>query len=217
MLCIEIRLAFKCPGCDRAVPINGVYRMIKCPDCQEILDLPKLRNGRGWQELLNFGNPAVSVFQRASRMRTGETERGAFSAIKLDATRSWPRCPGCDETIAEKLLANPEQLGERVTCPECGSGMPLHPAPSLLTDHYPCARWIINGAVELGEVTAEEDVQGLSHPVVMKCLNCGGTLSIDGTQRLVPCEYCQSSNYLPDDLWLTLHPRLKRERWYILF
>jgi DNA-directed RNA polymerase subunit RPC12/RpoP len=217
MLCVEIRLAFKCPGCDHAVPINGIYRKIKCPDCQEILDIPKLRDGRGWQELLNFGNPAVSVFQHAQRMRLGETERGAFAPIKLDSTRKWPSCTECGETISEELLANPVQLGDMVTCAKCGSGMSLHPAPSLLTDSYPCARWIVGGAVELGEVTTEAEFQKLSHPVVMKCLNCGGTLTIDGTQRLVPCAYCNSPNYLPDDLWSAIHPQPKRERWYILF
>ena len=214
---VEIRLAFKCPGCDRAVPLNGIYRMAKCQDCQELLNVPKLRQGKGWRELLHFGNPNYSVFAGAMMMKLGGSESGAFAPIKLDARRAWPSCIGCKKTLPQSAFAEAESLGDSVHCPDCGEGLSLHPAPKLLTKPYPCARWIVGGAVELRNVSAEPEFEKLSQPVVMKCLSCSATLRIDGTQRLVPCVYCKSPNYLPDDLWLAIHPRPKREPWYVLF
>ena len=50
----------------------------------------------------------------------------------------------------------------------------------------------------------------------MQCMKCHATLPVDGTKRLVECSYCTARNYLPDDLWLALHPAAKRESWFML-
>lgn len=54
-------------------------------------------------------------------------------------------------------------------------------------------------------------------PTVMACMSCGGSLPVDGSARLVTCQYCDANNYLPDGLWLALHPAAKRETWYVVF
>ena len=38
------------------------------------------------------------------------------------------------------------------------------------------------------------------------CLSCGGALKVDGGSRTPKCDHCGNSNYLPDALWLRLHP-----------
>ena len=38
---------------------------------------------------------------------------------------------------------------------------------------------------------------------------------IDGEDRIVICEYCETNVYLPDDLWLRLHPAKKKNRWFV--
>jgi hypothetical protein len=53
-------------------------------------------------------------------------------------------------------------------------------------------------------------------PVVIHCYGCGGKLSCDGSTRQVVCNYCQAENFLPDQLWLRLHPASVRSPWFIL-
>lgn len=50
----------------------------------------------------------------------------------------------------------------------------------------------------------------------MGCPKCSASLDITAdSQRTVACKYCETDIYLPDDLWLRLHPVKKAERWYI--
>jgi len=74
---------------------------------------------------------------------------------------------------------------------------------------------MIVGAWPEGGVSDEK--QPVSEPVAYSCPQCAGSLMIDGTDRLVKCSYCETRVYLPDDLWLRLHPAKKKSRWFIGF
>jgi sugar lactone lactonase YvrE len=52
-------------------------------------------------------------------------------------------------------------------------------------------------------------------PIVLYCANCKAPLSVDGSSRIVRCQYCSTDVYLPDDLWQRLHPVATVARWYL--
>ncbi|MCX5742221.1 MAG: hypothetical protein NT062_06975 [Proteobacteria bacterium] len=54
-----------------------------------------------------------------------------------------------------------------------------------------------------------------SQPLLFACLGCGAGLKVDGSARVVACDYCHESCFLPDDLWLRMHP-VTRRRWLVL-
>jgi hypothetical protein len=45
---------------------------------------------------------------------------------------------------------------------------------------------------------------------------CAGVLQVDGSARVVKCQYCSGSAYLPDDLWHVFHPIAVTRPWYLL-
>ena len=53
-------------------------------------------------------------------------------------------------------------------------------------------------------------------PVLFSCLSCGGTLSVDGSSRILECEYCKNKSYIPDGLWLKFHPVSMVKRWFMI-
>ena len=214
MYCVELRVAVTCDGCDHSIPLNGPVSKVKCPKCQEILELKgRLR----WAEVLNYQNPTVDVFTATRRHHPGKGDYGAWAPVKLNTRRVWPSCPGCDREFASEEVEAACGAGGPLTCPDCAERQSLDPAPPTLTKPFPAARWVI-GAVSQGSGAAT-GLKGPAggKPVVMACMSCGGALRVDGSSRLVACEYCEVSNYLPDDLWLALHPAPKRERWYVVF
>src|SRR4029078_2601772 len=46
---------------------------------------------------------------------------------------------------------------------------------------------------------------------------CRAGLQIEGSSRMVDCQYCSSSVYLPDDLWQRFHPVAEVKRWFLCF
>jgi len=49
------------------------------------------------------------------------------------------------------------------------------------------------------------------------CLNCGAPAQVDGrTERIIHCEYCRESSYMPDALWLRLHPAKRKRPLFLL-
>ena len=71
----------------------------------------------------------------------------------------------------------------------------------------------------VGETALDEEAQALqagTKPVLFSCLQCGAALRIDGTTRAVTCEFCSASNYLPDGVWMLLHPVPKPRPFHML-
>jgi len=214
MHCVELRVAVKCEGCDRAIPLNGPLPRVKCHGCQEMLELKgRLR----WSEVLNYQNPNRDVFTATRRDPPGHVRRGAWDPVNLTSRRAWPSCPDCERTFTQSETEESVDAGDSLTCPDCNATLPVTKPPSVLKRPFPAARWLIGAETRAPQKGLSVSTAFGGKPVAFACMACGGGLRVDGAARLVTCEYCEVPNYLPDDLWLALHPAPKRERWYVLF
>ncbi len=55
-------------------------------------------------------------------------------------------------------------------------------------------------------------------PIAIRCISCAAPLTVTvQTPRNAVCGHCATTQYLPDPLWLSLHPVKKTEKWFVLF
>ena len=181
----ELRVAVRCDGCDHSIPLNGPVSKVKCPKCQEILDL---KSQIRWAEVLNYHNPSVDVFTATRGHQPGEGDCGAWDPVKLNTRRVWPSCPGCDREFPRKEVEVACVAGEPLICPDCGDHLTIEPAPSILTRPFPVTRWVVGAVAGEGGARPGEKGPTGGRPVVMACMSCGGILRVDGSSRLVTCE-----------------------------
>jgi len=203
MLWGMIEMSINCPECDAPVHIDGPYRKVFCRTCRSDIDFPE----EVWKDLLEDVGSEIAEFN------TGEGSNsnifGHFN-MKMTYGRLDPYCSKCKRDFGiEKDFNGTDKL----VCPDCGTEVPLYEAPDWF-------KKVISGAGMIAGAWPEEkepggDIQAVSDPVAFSCPKCGGSLLIDGAERLVKCEYCETRVYLPDDLWLTLHPAKKKNRWFI--
>lgn len=203
MLGMLIETAIKCPQCDSPVPINGPWEKALCDRCQSVIDIPR----DFWESML------VTIFREGRGMKTGVgTESTIFGTFRqtLLYGRYFPYCLKCKTDYVPNAVD--PSLGAH-GCPECGETVAVTPAPDWLVELVPPLRYFVNAVLSenVGECAASD------RPVVFSCPQCGGALKIDGTARMVPCRFCDVDVYLPDDLWLRLHPAKKKERWFAVY
>ncbi len=108
-----------------------------------------------------------------------------------------------------------DQQGEdrwELTCEKCGRRMPVKHPPAWLKKILPRIILILN-AEESESCGGWGEPAG--KPVVFSCPNCGANLELDGTKRIAECRYCGTGVYLPDDLWLRLHPARTVRSWFV--
>ena len=215
-LCVEIRLAVICDSCNHAIPVNGVVSKVKCNQCQEIT---KLSGRLRWSEILNYQNPKINIFEATLNHKPGKGDYGAWSPVKLNTKRIWPVCHNCKNEYDKETVVKASKSENNLHCQKCNTLITIQKPPPLLKEPFSVTRYIIGGTAQEIETNSEKINSSSKNakPVVMACMSCGGTLIIDGTKRLVECKFCQSSNYLPDGLWLSLHPASKRNAWYVIF
>ncbi len=205
MVSISLKLGFDCPECKHPVPLGGLVARTRCDHCQSAIE-------PDWRKLLRLGNPALTVVQWALERPQQQQEKGGFGSIHLDLTRTLPQC-ACGVAWDPVPLAQAVGAGHNLLCPGCQAPITARLAPHFVRQLYP------EIAVAVREtMTAEETGEPAPaiKPLLFGCMNCGAPLKIDGKDRVVECGSCESSNYLPDGLWLRLHPARKREPFWLL-
>lgn len=200
-----IEISIKCPHCDSPVHIDGPYRKILCGNCQSEIDFPE----DVWTDLLeDVRDEILTEFEPGQG--SNSTIFGHFN-MNLMYGRLQPYCRKCKRDFnMEKEYAGQDML----ICPDCGSKTPVFPAPEWFKKAIEGANLIAGAYPDIENI---EEPEGISGPVAFSCPQCGSSLMIDGKDRLMKCEYCETNVYLPDDLWLRLHPAKKKNRWFVGF
>jgi len=208
-ICIEAGIS--CPSCESYVPLNALVPSVLCPGCGKDLELSL----DVWKTVLE------DSLEQASFLEDGE---GSSSTIfgsynyKVLYGRLAPRYDDTKDDIDIDMLLEKLDQGH-VLHPESGAPTRVRRLPEQYRDTF-------KGVVALiGEDPsqlpgASEGLPmktGLSGPIAFGCPNCGGSLIVDGTSRMVDCRFCETQVYMPDDLWRRLHPVKKEKRWFLLF
>ena len=200
-----LECGIKCPKCDAPVPLNGPWEVAHCDRCQADIRVPH----DYWTDMI--GDIISDVKNELGKGEgTHSNIFGIFNTTLLYA-RLQPYCYECKEDFEP---AEKETEPYVHTCKKCGREIPVMPAPKWLRKGCKPVKLIVNAELQ-GK--ADDDKAAASEPIFFNCLKCGGALEVDGTERLVPCGFCGVKVYLPDDLWLRMHPAKIKERWFVGF
>ena len=204
MFSFRVECSIKCPRCDRPVFLNGPVTSVRCRSCQSEIDVPV----DFWEGILEDGIPDMRETELGTG--TGSTIFGTFNT-SLTLGRLDPYCDSCKTDFE-----NPWQLapGEEYKCRECGELYPVSSPPQWMAEKLGGVAMLINA--EMNGKDGEDDRAETSEPVALACPQCGGWLQVDGSERLISCQYCDVQVYLPDDLWFKLHPVRKKRRWFVV-
>jgi len=205
--CFEIRTS--CPKCGQPVPVNGPFRFLFCSGCFETFSIPD-------DIIIGF---LADFEEESDGLATGEGSGGTLMSgsgtYKYGYWKLNPRCSEC-----KKPLELPDDLSDiEISC-RCGRKYYAYPPPDWLAEPVPSAIRFISSEREIGEgESAESALPTESHkPIVMSCPQCGGTLSIStASERIMTCRYCESEVYIPDAVWIRLHPVRTTEEWFAVF
>ena len=185
------------------VPINALVTRAPCPACQRPVEVSIER----WQRLLaNIVPPDAPPGKTGSVALMGDP-------IKLDSVREDPRCARCQTAIPDEAAG----FAARgfTMCPGCGARLGVRPPPESLAPVLRGASLICGEDLDQVAQKPGAAAPKSAHPIELRCATCSGPLHVDGTQRNVHCEYCGSDMFLPDDVWLRLHPISEVRPFYV--
>ena len=200
MRTVSVQIRTSCSRCGGALPLNAMVPRLACPACGARNEL----SDAFWTAVLGDTDLSSATIITEGR------------EVSLDVGRpDQPKCPACDAGIpVDTALAGAEAGG--IACGGCGGRVLLRvpPRPWVLSG-FP----LLVGEDELQLPAAGATVEAphaAAQPIAFNCPTCGGVLQVDGSARVVKCQYCSGSAYLPDDLWHALHPVPVTRAWYLL-
>jgi len=136
-----------------------------------------------------------------------------YSCVRLPPPD--PACPKCETGWDIASVRN--GTDGLLTCAKCGHTTPVFPAPPWLVGVVPQTRQVFFAERD-GAPSAPGAEAGEARPVALSCPQCGGGLLVTGdSERMMPCKYCGVDVYLPDAVWLKLHPAKVAKYWMIRF
>lgn len=208
-ICLEIKTT--CKHCGGTLELNALTNKILCPACQNINEFP-------------YGYWKKSILESAlgeyQDLKEGEGQNqtvmtGEYTFHTMYGRQN-PRCQKCKTPLPEPMFGQFVSAGKAV-CSKCSNEISVRTLPDILKGDFGEILYLIGEDKDMltqggGTMATPEAVK----PVIFMCPSCGGNLKIDGSKRVVTCTYCNSDIYLPDELWLRLHPVKVVERWYMV-
>jgi DNA-directed RNA polymerase subunit RPC12/RpoP len=123
-----------------------------------------------------------------------------------------PRCQECKTEFADELMQAAVKTGG-LACPGCKHHIRVRKATPLALSLIPEADLLVHEDAT-GEDLAK-DKSKAAEPVLFACMACGAALPVDGSNRTPKCTHCGGNNYLPDALWLRLHPAATSHAFFV--
>jgi hypothetical protein len=197
MTAYTFRISLDCPHCRGGIPVNGFTNEVLCSNCLKGVELSQ----DWWDGHLDNETLAEAI---AMDPGTGNssTSLGGLNE-RIESGNRPPRCQGCKHEFDYAVMQKAADQGG-FECPGCKQRIRVRKATPLALSLIPEADLLVHedetgdGLGSDGAVAAE--------PMMFACLSCGGGLSVDGSTRTPKCLHCGNANYLPDSLWLRLHP-----------
>ena len=198
-----IEMSITCPRCDSSIIINGPSRKVRCNACQNFTEIS-----------IDFW---IDIFKDSIEWIISDLKEGeGYNLMKFgEYNTKWslyetkPHCSDCKKAYD---LTNIDCSSTSIKCLECNKETSIIFSPDWLKKEFPAIIYFVNALV-----TEEEAEPTFPGGVAITCPRCGGSLIIDGKERLVPCSFCDIHVYLPDNLWLRLHPVLVKAMWFAVY
>lgn len=210
MNAVRIEIMSNCRKCGFPLPLNAVTDKILCRFCDSYNEI----NFEKWRDIIsqeysecvrsnNFEVKSMSAFATGTK-------------VMVDYGMSEVVCVACNYSVSDEVFENVEQSKDH-ECINCGSRIFIRRIPKEVRSVFPGATFIAGEDPHqiTGGVSDFKEDDG-NKPVVLRCPSCASNLKIDGTKRLIACEFCSSNVYLPDDLWFELHPPRKTKSWFVI-
>jgi hypothetical protein len=200
----SVKILDQCPHCGSGLPVNGVLRTIPCASCQKEVTF----QDRYWRVMLE---DLDDDFEQGG----GNYTINMTTSVRWKAER--PRCVKCDGELPVDDI--PVGSDSDVFCPGCGARNATCPAPEYARAVLPSLSQIYCGERPGGSAGKEALQPGEGpRPVILSCPQCAAALKVGAdAERTVTCQFCSADVYLPDDLWLRLHPAKTTSVWYVRF
>jgi DNA-directed RNA polymerase subunit RPC12/RpoP len=129
--------------------------------------------------------------------------------------RRFPRCQVCKDELTDDTkwnLADVKQAVGIIRCKKCNNASLIRKPDEFVSSLFSFPVHAIIG--EDPEQKPDEEYKGKL--MMFACLQCGAGLKVDGSSRVVACTYCNTDNFLPEDLWRRLHPVVKPVVFFIV-
>lgn len=207
-ICIELKTS--CTHCSQALMLNAFTEDILCPNCNKTNTF----DSETWGGLLD------DAMNEAPRFQPGEGQpstimRGGYT-YSLMYGRQEPRCGKCKQGVDAAKLEEYSTKGN-IECTKCANPIFIRKPSELVANNFSTVKFLIGEDDDLLSVNKSDGtLPAAAKPVVFTCPSCAGGLRVDGTSRMIDCQFCDSQVYLPDDLWFRLHPPKIVERWYMM-
>lgn len=207
-ICIELKTS--CGHCSSPLMLNAVTNDFICPACNK----NNYFSDEDWQNLLD------DAVKEGPGLNDGEGQpstimRGAYT-YQLMYGKQQPRCGKCKTKIDVNKLED-YSAKSNYSCLKCSNEIFIRKTNDILQKEFSGIKFLVGEDDDMLKVNpVKGKLPSSAKPVLFTCPSCAGNLEIDGTDRMVSCKYCDSQIYLPDDLWLRLHPVKEVSRWYMV-
>jgi len=211
MIGIGLELNTSCRSCGNPLPMNALAEHIECPICQKTADFPY----DFWRNMILDDAIGKGVDLEDGQGRDQQNMTGEYT-FHLIYGKQKPKCVKCKSVLDETKFDEYSKAGS-VVC-SCGANISVRTTPDELSNLFSGVKYIIGEDPNMiSSAKASMQTPNADKPILFTCPSCAGNLEVDGKSRMVVCKYCNSEVYLPDDLWLKLHPVKTIERWYLAF
>lgn len=197
MTAYVFRISLECPHCRTGVPVNAFTEEVLCNNCLKGIPLDQ-----GWWRRMLDEETIDEAMDFEPGNGNSARHLGGLNETVESGNRP-PRCQSCKAEFSQQLMTGALDKN-RFACPGCQQAIRVRKAMDWVKAIIPNADLLVH---------EDEDGKGLGNdghadvePVLFACLACGAGLPVDGSSRTPKCTHCGSSNYLPDPLWLRLHP-----------
>ena len=208
-ICLEIKT--ECKHCGSTIELNAFVNKVLCHTCQKMNEFP-------------YGFWKKSIIESAlddyPDLHEGEGQNqtvmtGEYTFHTMYGLQK-PRCGKCKTYLNPAKFDEYAKSGEAV-CEKCKNEISVRTLPQNLQNDFGNVKYLVGEDRDMfaegrGTIKTPEAVK----PILFTCPSCGGNLKIDGSDRVVTCNYCNQDIYLPDDLWFRMHPVKVVQRWYIV-
>jgi len=203
-----------CPHCGNPLPVNGPQARPNCPSCQQQVAIA----AETWSEILNEYLEGYKDLEPGSG--NNATVMGELT-LQYTSARLPPPDPVCPACQTDWVIdAVPDGQDGVITCQKCGRTSPTFPVPAWLKAGVPRAQQVFfaereadDSAASAADPNAEE-----TRPIALACPQCNGGLLVTAqTERTLLCKYCNVDVFLPDAVWLKLHPAKVAKFWLVRF